>query len=69
MTNVAGHCDECENSYNHVAIETLGDYLSATAYHGETVRAFIEGFEAALFTFKVAGLSQPSSCVGTEVQQ
>ena len=38
MPNVAGHCDECGKTYDHVALETLGYYLTATAYKGETVR-------------------------------
>ena len=66
MTNVAGHCDQCGKTYDQVALETLGNYLTATAYEGEAVRdrgvrshAFIDGFEAALFIFKRAGLSQP----------
>ena len=48
----------------------------ATAYDTETVRdrgvrsrAFIDGFEAALFSFKSAGLSQPLSCAGAVGQQ
>ena len=75
MPNVAGHCDQCGKTYDQVALETLGNYLTATA-EGETVRdrgvrsrAFIDGFEAALFIFKRAGLSQPVSCAGSEVQQ
>ena len=59
MPNVARHCDQCGKTYDQVALETLGDYLTATAYEGETVRArgvrsraFIDGFEAALFIFK-----------------
>ena len=75
MPNVAGHCDQCGKTYDQVALETLGDYLTATAYDGETVRdrgvrsrAFIDGFEAALFIFKRAGLSQPVSCAGSGVQ-
>ena len=63
-------------TYDQVALETLGEYLTATTYDGETVRdrgvrsrAFIDGFEAALFIFKRAGLSQPVSCSGSGVQQ
>ena len=51
----AAHCDWCGKSFDQVALETLGDYLMATAYDRETVRdrgvrsrAFIDGFEAAL---------------------
>ena len=76
MPNVAGHCDQCGKTYDQVALETLGNYLAATAYGRETVRdrgvrsrAFIDGFEAALFIFKRMGLSQPVSCVGSQVQQ
>ena len=76
MPNVAGHCDQCGKTYDQVALETLGNYLAATAYGRDTVRdrgvrsrAFIDGFEAALFIFKRAGLSQPVSCAGSEVQQ
>ena len=73
MPNVAGVCERCGNQ---VALETLIDYLAATAYDGVTVRdrgvrsrAFIVGFEVALFIFKSAGLSQPSSCAGPGVHQ
>ena len=38
MLNVAGYCDRCIKYYDQVALETLGEYLSATAYEGETVR-------------------------------
>ena len=76
MPKVAGYCGErCGKTHDQVALETLGDYLAATAYKGETARdrgvrsrAFTDGFEAALFTFKSAGLSQPQSCEGTPVQ-
>ena len=50
LPNVPGHCDQCGETYDQVALET---YLTASAYEGETVRdrgvwsrAFIEGFEA-----------------------
>ena len=53
MPNVAGICEYCNKTYDQIALETLGDYLAATAYDGETVRdrgvrsrAFIDGFEA-----------------------
>ena len=76
MPNVAGICEYCSKTYDQIALETLGDYLAATAYDGETVRdrgvrsrAFIDGFEAALFIFKRAGLFQPYSCTGSVVQQ
>ena len=72
MPNIAGYCNWCGRTYDQINLETLGDYLLATAY-GETVsyrnvrsRAFIDGFEAALFAFKNAGLSQPRSCVGAK---
>ena len=75
MPNVAGYCERCNKSYDQVALETLGEYLAATAYEGETVRvrgvrsrAFIDGFEAALFCFKSAGLSEPQRCDGAVVQ-
>ena len=61
MPNVAGFCDWCGKCYDLIALETLGEYLVATAYDGEIVRdrgvrsrAFIDGFEAALFSFKGA---------------
>ena len=76
MPNVAGFCDLCGKCYDQIALETLGEYLVATEYEGETVkertirsRAFIHGFEAALFLFKNAGLSHPSRCDGSVVQQ
>ena len=76
MPNVAGFCDWCGKSYDLIALETLGEYLVATTYDGETVRdrglrsrAFIDGFEAALFSFKGAGLSQPHGCSGPVVQE
>ena len=75
MSNVAGYCDICGKCYDQIALETLGEYLMATEYEGETVkerairsRAFIHGFEAALFLFKNAGLSHPSKCDGSVVQ-
>ena len=75
MPNVAGFCDWCGKCYL-IALETLGEYLVATAYDGETVRdrgvrsrAFIDGFEAPLFSFKGAGLSQPHGCSGPVVQE
>ena len=75
MPHVAGFCDWCEECYDLNALETLGRYLIATSYDTETVRdrgvrsrAFIDGFEAALFSFKGAGLSQPQSCSGPVVQ-
>ena len=71
MPNVAGISEYCIKTYDQIALETLGDYLAATAYDGETVRdrrvqsrAFIDGFEAALFIFKRWGLFQPYSCTG-----
>ena len=75
MSNVAGYCDICGKCYDQFAMETLGEYLMATEYEGETVkerairsRAFIHGFEAALFLFKNAGLLHPSRCDGSVVQ-
>ena len=59
MPNVAGYCDQCEKTYDQVALERLGDYLSETAFDGETVRdrgvrsrAFNDGFEAACSSSK-----------------
>ena len=76
MPNVAGICEYCSKTYEQIALETLGDYLAVTAYDDETVRdrgvrsrAFIDGFEAALFIFKRAGLFQPYSCPGPVMQQ
>ena len=75
MPNIAGFCDWCGKTYDQIALETLGEYLLATSYEAETVRdrnvrsrAFKDGFEAALFTFKNAGLLQPSTCMGSGVQ-
>ena len=63
--------DFVTGAFDQLALETLGDYLGATAYNEETVRdrgvrsrAFIDGFEAALFIFKNAGLSRPQRCDG-----
>ena len=63
MVNVAGYCDLCGKCYDQIALESLGEYLVATDYEGETVkdrairsRAFIHGFEAAQFLFKNSGL-------------
>ena len=76
MSNITGLCDWCGKCYDLIALETLGECLVATAYDGETVRdrnvrsrAFINGFEAALFSFKGAGLSQPHGCSGPVVQE
>ena len=76
MPIVAGYCDLCGKCYDQIALETLGEYLVATEYEGETVkertirsRAFINGFEATLFLFKNAGLSHPSRCDGSVLQQ
>ena len=75
MPNVAGFCDWCGKCYDLIALETLGEYLVATSYDGETARdrgvrssAIIEGFKAALFSFKGAGLSQPHGCSDPVVQ-
>ena len=75
MPSVAGYCDICGKCNDQIALETLGDYLVATEYEGETVketairsRAFIHGFEAALFLSKNAGLSHPSRYDGSVVQ-
>ena len=38
MPNVSGFCYWCGRTFDHVALETLGDYLSATAYNEATVR-------------------------------
>ena len=38
MPIVAGYCKRCNKSYDQVALETLGEYLAATAYESETVR-------------------------------
>ena len=75
MANVAGYCQLCGKCYDQIALETLGEYLAATEYEGETVkertirsRAFVHGFEAALFLFKNAGLSHPPRCDGSVEQ-
>ena len=61
MPNVAGFFDWCGKCYDQIALEILGDYLIATTYDAETVRdcgvrsrALIDGFEAAVFSFKSA---------------
>ena len=71
MPNVAGFCNWCGKCYDQISLEILGEYLIATAYDAETVRdrgvrscAFIDGFVAALFSFKRAELSQSHSCAG-----
>ena len=76
MPKIAGYCDLCGKCYDQIALETLGENMFATEYEGETVkertirsRAFIHGFEATLFLFKNAGLSHPSRCDGSVVQQ
>ena len=63
MANIAGYCDHCGKCSDQIALETLGEYLVATEYAGETIkerairsRAFIHGFEAALFIFKKCGI-------------
>ena len=33
MPNVSGYCDWCARTFDQVALETLGDYLGATAYN------------------------------------
>ena len=65
MPNIAGFCDWCGKTYDQIAFEILGENLLATAYEAETIRdrnvrsrAFIDGFETALFSFKNTGLSQ-----------
>ena len=75
MPNVAGFCDWCGKCYDLIALETLRQYLVATACYGETVRdkgmgsrAFIDGFEDALISLKGAGLSQPHGCSEPVVQ-
>ena len=75
MPNVAGYCDFCGKCFDQMALETLGQYLVATEYDGETVKerairskAFVHGFETALFLFKNAGLSHPPRCDGSAVQ-
>ena len=53
MANVAGYCDLCGKCYDQIALETLGQFLVATEYDGQTVkerairsRAFIHDIEA-----------------------
>ena len=76
VPNIAGFCDWCGRAYDQIRLGILGECMLATAYDAETVRdrkmrsrAFIDGFEAALFTFKNAGLLQPISCLEPVVQQ
>ena len=75
MPNIAGFCGWCGRIYDQIGKEILEENLLATSYDAKTVRdrnvrsrAFIDGFEAALFTFKNTGLSQPRSCVGPSEQ-
>ena len=63
-------------SANFISPSQKVTHSGATAYDGETVRdrgvrsrAFIDGFEAALFIFKNAGLSQSQRCDGSGVHQ
>ena len=70
MPNVVGYCERCNKSYDQVALETLGEYLAATAYEDETVRdrgvrsrAFIDGFEAAFPVLKVRDCRSPSAAM------
>ena len=56
MPNVAGYCNFCGKSFDQIALETLGQYLVATKYVGETVKerairskTFIHGFAACSF--------------------
>ena len=58
MPNIAGYCNWSGRTYDQISLETLGEYLLATAFDGETARdrnvrsrTFIDGFEAALFAF------------------
>ena len=75
IPHVAGFCNWCGKSYDLIALETLGKYHVATSYDAETVRdrgvrsrAFIDGFETALFSLKGEGLSQPQGCSGPVFQ-
>ena len=76
IPNVSGCCDWCGCTFDQVALETSGDYPVATVYDGETVRvravrlrAFFDGLEAALYIFKIAGLSRPQRCDGSGMHQ
>ena len=76
MPNSAGFCNCCDRTYDPIGLEILREHLLVTAYDAETVRdrnvrsqTFIDVFEAALFVFKNARLSQPKSCVVPVVQQ
>ena len=76
MPIIAEFCNWCGPTYDQIGLETLGENLLATAYDAETVRdrnvrslAFIDGFEAALFAFQNAGLSQHRSCLGAVAHQ
>ena len=76
MPHVQGNCHWYGRTYDEVALDALAAYTAATEYPGETVRdrnirlrAYLDGFEAALICFKNAGLSQPRACVGSVVQR
>ena len=69
--NVAGFCDWCGKCYDQIALELLGERFIETVYYAESVRdrgvksrAFIDGFQAALFSLKGGRLSQPHICAG-----
>ena len=70
MANVAGYCDLCGKCYDQIALETLGEYLVAKEYGGETVkerairsRAFIHEFEAAFFLLKMRDCRIPRDAI------
>jgi len=76
MPYVAGACAVCKKTYDQIAVEILIEYVGTTEYPEETIkdrnvrsRAFIDGFEAAVFTLKNAGLSRSYVCDGSVVQQ
>ena len=45
MPNIAGCCNWCGRTPDQIGLETLGEYLIATAFDGETVRFEICGPE------------------------
>ena len=76
MPYVAGACAICKKTYDQIAVEILIEYVGTTEYPEETIkdrnvrsRAFIDGFEAAVFTLKNAGLLRSYVCDGSVVQQ
>ena len=76
MPHVAGACAVCMKTYDQIVVDILRSYVNTTEYPEETIkdrnvrsRAFVDGFEAVVFTLKNAGLSRAYVCDGSVVQQ